>query len=122
MSSWLVSLRWVGGGVTRACRCLEEYGLGAARFGNGFFNAGPGRLVAEASAQVVQQDCDLSVGHAGGKARHDRAGLALHGTNARQHDVSEIARIGSGDRGRETEIDPTKGRRPAGLMAGGASR
>ncbi len=42
---------------------------------------------------------DLVVVHAGGKARHDRAALALDRTNARQHDVDGIARIRAAERG-----------------------
>ena len=106
-----------------ARRCLEKYGLGAARVLDGLFDAGPCRLVAEARAQIVQQRRNLRVAHAGGKARHDRAALALDGPDARQHDVGGIARIGAAEIAvREREIDAAIGQRPAALMAGRAGR
>src|ERR1700722_15672327 len=97
--SWFVSLRWIGRSVVRPRRGLEKYGLGAARVPDGLFNAGPCRLVAEARAQIVQQCSNLIVAHAAGKTGHDRTALALHGANARKHDVGGVARVGRADRG-----------------------
>jgi len=73
------------------------------------FDAGPGRLLAEAPAQIVQQSRNLRVVHAGGEARHDRAAFALDRGYARQHDVDEVARIGARDRRAQREIDAAIG-------------
>src|SRR5450631_3118481 len=101
MKSWLVSLRWFGGSILGSRRCLEQYGLPLARVHDGFFNAGPWRLVAEAGTQMVEQGRNLAVVHAVGKTRHDRAAFALDRANPRQHDIGGVARIGTGDSGRE---------------------
>src|SRR5450432_12265 len=122
MSSWLVSLRWIGGCMTCSGRCLEKRGLGPPCVLDGFFDISPRRLMAEARSKIIQEQCDLCVAHAVCEAGHDRAAFALDRPHARQHDIGEIARIGRADRGAEAEIDPAIGWRPAALMAGPAGR
>src|SRR6266513_1688882 len=109
MSSWLVSLRWIGGRIARACRWLEKCGFDASCVLDSLFDAGPCRLVAEPAAQIIQQRSNLAVVHAACKTRHDRAAFALHGANPRQHDVGGIARVGTGEGGGEREIDAAIG-------------
>src|SRR5260221_11944115 len=113
MSSWLVSLRWIGGRMTCTGRCVESCRLGPPGVRDGFFNVAPCRLTAEARPEIIQELRDLRIAHAVGKARHDRTAFALERPHARQHDVGEVARIRPADRRTETEINPAIGRRPA---------
>src|SRR5437868_1152256 len=122
MSSWPVSLRWIDGRMIRLRRGVEKYGLRAPGVGDDFFKAGPGRLVAEAGAKIVQQCRDLRIVHARGKSRHDRTAFALHWSQPGQYRVDDISRIRIADPGGETEIDSAVGWRPAGVMTAGASR
>src|SRR5258708_39181803 len=122
MSSWLVSLRWIGRRVVGPGRYPKKRDLGAACVLNSLFNVGPGRLVAEPRPQIVQQRCNLAVIHAAGKTRHDRAALSFHASKPRQHDVGDVARVGASDGGRKRTIEPAIGQRPAGLMAWSAAR
>src|SRR6266851_5687355 len=82
MSSWLVSLRWIGGRVERPGRCQKKHDLGAACVLNSPINVSPCRLAAEPRPQIIQQRCNLAVIHAAREARHDRAALSFHGSNA----------------------------------------
>ena len=118
VSSWLVSLRWIGRGITWSRRCLEKYSLRTSGVLDRLFNAGPCRLVAEARAQIIQNGCNLIVGHAVRKARHDRTAFALErDADARLMTILATLR-GSGplDRGREAKIGRSPiGQRPASL-------
>src|SRR5579872_6027338 len=97
-SSWLLSLKK----CRLAMSCVPHHLLDAA----------PGRAIAETGPQIIQHGGDLTIRHAVGKARHDRAALTRDGTNSRQDDVGGIARIGRAQRGAQTEIDPAIRRRP----------
>src|SRR3954454_8071073 len=117
MSSWLLSLRWVGRRGTALRRGLEKERLAAPRLSDGFLELGPCRAAAEPRAQIIHQHGNLRIVHAGGKARHDRAALALHRPHARQDGVGEVARIGTADPGGEAKVDAAIRRRPRRLMA-----
>src|SRR3954467_15484634 len=103
MSSWLIS--------------LQRYGLGSSGIADDIRCVGPGRLIAETRAQIIEQCGDLVVAHAFGKARHDRAALVRGGTKARQYDVGGVAGIRAGEGGTEREVDSTERRRTVGGVA-----
>src|SRR5215472_19102859 len=117
MSSWLVSLRWIGGRICWTCRILVIRGLRASCFCNRFFEVTPGRLGAEARSQICQQCRNLAIVHDGGKPRHDGAALAFDGPHARKHDIGKVARVVGIDRGAEAKMDAAIGRWAAALMA-----
>src|SRR5471032_2495838 len=111
MSSWLVSLGWLGRSVAWLRRSLDIGGLCAACIRDGLFDAAPCRLMAKARSQILQQRRNLLIIHAGGKPRHDRTALALDRANPRKHSVGGIARIRAADGGGERQIDPAIGQR-----------
>src|ERR1700722_9790065 len=114
MSSWLVSLHGTGGSIVRFGRRLEKHGFATPCIPDGLFNAGPGRLGAEAAAEIVQQNRDLIVGHAVGERWHDRTTFTRDGPNARQDNVDGVARIWRAEGRAETKIDSAIRQRPVG--------
>src|SRR5690349_13043435 len=116
MSSWLVSLRWIGGRIVWAGRVLNIHRLRAPCFRNRIFKVAPGWLPAEAQSQISEQCRSLAIGQDRGKSRHDRAALTFDRLHPREHDIGEIARIGCADRGAEAEMDPAIGQRTTAVM------
>src|SRR5437899_1210267 len=97
MSSWLVSLGCAGRSVAGRRRYLQKDVLGMPGIAQNFCGVWPWRLVAEARAQIVEQRSNLVVGHAVGKAWHDRAALAFPGVDAHEYDVGCVACIRTAD-------------------------
>src|ERR1700689_3857026 len=92
-SSWLVSLRGTAGRIVGRRRVLKRYGFGMPCVADDLRHAVPGRLGAEAAAEVVQQSGNLIVIHAVGETRHDGAVFSADWSNACKNDVGGIARV-----------------------------
>src|ERR1700722_6003843 len=118
MSSWLVSLHGTAGNTFRRRGGLERYGFAMPCIPNDLFDTAPGRLSAEAAAEIIQHGSHLIICHAVGKTRHDGASFPADGTNARQNDIGGVARIRRAESRAEAKVDSAIGQRPAGFMAG----
>src|ERR1700722_1526284 len=118
MSSWFVSLHGTARSAVRTRQSLERYGFATPCIPDDLFDTAPGRLGAEAAAEIIQQGSNLIVRHAVGKTRHDGAAFPADGTNARENDIGGVARIRRAESRAEAKVDSAIGQRPAGFMAG----
>ena len=120
MSSWLFSLR--GSAGSGCWRVLERYGFGAPRVPDDLFDTTPGRPGTETAAQISQKGCDLLIGHAVGKTRHDGAVFPADRANAAENEVGGVARIRRDEGRAETKVDSAVGQRTIGFVAGCTGR
>src|ERR1700733_4771710 len=116
MSSWLISLHGTAGNTFRPRRSLERYGFAMSCIPDDLLDAAPGRLGAEAAAEIIQQCSNLIVRHAIGKTRHDGAAFPAYGANARENDIGGITRVRRAEGRAEAKVDSAVGQRPPGLM------
>src|ERR1700733_3300346 len=118
MSSWFVSLHGTARSAVRTRQSLERYGFATPCIPDDLFDTAPGRLGAEAAAEIIQQSNNLIIRHAVGKTRHDRATFPVYGANARENDVGGVARIRRAEGRREAKVNSAIGQWPAGFVAG----
>src|SRR4051794_41798811 len=81
---------------------------------------GPGRLIAEAGAQVSHEVDHLRLRERPGEAWHDAADRTLGRLNALEHDPDHIARVETGERRVLGQRADRERHLPAPLMAGRA--
>src|ERR1700722_15104922 len=117
MSSWFVSLHGTARSAVRTRQSLERYGFATPCIPDDLFDTAPGRMGAEAAAEIIQQSSNLIIRHAVGKTRHDGAAFPAYGANTRQDDIGGVARIRRAEGRAEAQIDSAIGQRPAGFVA-----